>query len=86
MKKMVRRRNYDDMKKKHTNMETEIRAVYHQIKGLNQNLNSGLEALESKTEYLENHSRHNNIKIIGVGEKADKKTWDDTGKSCQKCH
>ena len=26
--------NYDDMKKKHTNIETEIRAVYHQIKGL----------------------------------------------------
>ena len=28
--------NYDDMKKKHTNMKTEIIAVYHQIKGLNQ--------------------------------------------------
>ena len=40
--------NYDDMRKKHTNMETEIKAVYHQIKGLNQNLNNGIEALESK--------------------------------------
>ena len=26
---------YDDMKKNHTNMETKIKAVYHQIKGLN---------------------------------------------------
>ena len=68
------------MKKKHTSMETEIRAVYHQIKGLNQNLNNCLEALESRIEYIENHSRGNNIKITGAEEKADKKTWDNTEK------
>ena len=76
--------NYDDMKKKHTNMETELKAVYHQIKGLNQNLNNGIEALESKIEYLGNHSRRNNIKVIGVEEKADEKTWDDTEKVAKK--
>ena len=37
-----------------------------------------LEALEAKNEYLENHSRRDNIKIIGLEEKADEKTWDDT--------
>ena len=41
-------------------------------------LNEGLEALESKNKYLENHSRRDNIKIIGLEEKADEKTWDDT--------
>ena len=40
--------NYDDMKKKHTNMETEIKAAYHQIKSLNQNLNNGIEALDPR--------------------------------------
>ena len=38
----------------------------------------GLEALESKNEYQENHSRRDDIKIIGLEEKADEKTWDDT--------
>ena len=49
--------NYEEMKTKHAKVETEITAVYRQIEGLSQNLNEGLEALESKNEYLENHSR-----------------------------
>ena len=70
--------NYEEMKTKHAKVETEITAVYRQREGLSQNLNEGLEALESKNEYLENHSRRDNIKIIGLEEKADEKTWDDT--------
>ena len=69
--------NYEEMKTKHAKVETEITAVYCQIEGLSQNLNEGLEALESKNEYLENHSRRGNVKIIGLEEKADEKTWDD---------
>ena len=34
--------------------------------------------MEWKYEYLENHSRCNNIKITGVVEDNDEKTWDDT--------
>ena len=70
--------NYEEMKTKHAKVDTEITAVYRQIEGLSQNLNEGLEALEWKNEYLENPSRRDNIKIIGLEEKADEKTWDDT--------
>ena len=34
--------------------------------------------LESKHEYLENMSHRNNIKIFGVAEEKDEKTWEDS--------
>ena len=38
-----------------------------------------IDCLEDQNEYLENQSRRNNIKILGVHEDEDKeKTWDDT--------
>ena len=49
--------NYEKMKTKHAKVDTEITPVYCQIEGLSQNLNEGLEGLESKKGYLENHSR-----------------------------
>ena len=76
--------NYEEMKTKQTKVDTEITAVYRQIEGLSQNLNEGLEALESKNEYLENHSKRDNIKIIGLEEKADEKTWEDTERVVKK--
>ena len=70
--------NYEEMETKHAKVDTEITAVYRQIEGPSQNLNEGLEALELKNEFLEHHARRDNIKIIGLEEKADEKTWDDT--------
>ena len=55
----------------------EIRGVYRQVERLNINLNDGLEDMEWKHEYLENQSRCNSIKITGVVEDNDEKTWDD---------
>ena len=40
--------------------------------------------MEWKREYLENQSRRNNIKIIGVVEDNDEKTWDDTEATVKK--
>ena len=38
-----------------------------------------LEVLENKHEYLENMSRRNNIKILGLPEDKDReKSWEDT--------
>ena len=69
---------YEDSKKFLEKVDTEITAVYAQIKGINKELNEGFEDLEWKNEYLENQSRRNNIKITGVPEGEEEKTWDDT--------
>ena len=61
-----------------TYLLTEITAVYTQIKSINKELHEGIEDLEWKNEYLENQSRRNNIKITGVPEGEEEKTWDDT--------
>ena len=45
---------------------------------MNNDINRNFEALENKVEYLENQSRRNNIKIFGVPEEENEKTWDDT--------
>ena len=57
-----------------------MRAVYRQIEGLSENLRQDLEVIEDKSEYLENQSCRNNIRILGVGETEDEKSWDDTEK------
>ena len=44
-----------------------------------------LEDLEDKVEYIENQSRRNNVKIVGVPENLDtEKTWDDMEKVVRK--
>ena len=48
-----------------------------------------LEDVSNQIEYLENQSRRNNLKIIGVEESEEEKTWEDTeevvntGKACR---
>ena len=69
---------YEDSKRSLEKVDTEITAVYAQIKSINKDLNEGFEDLEWKNEYLENQSRRNNIKITGVPEGEEEKTWDDT--------
>ena len=61
-----------------------MREVYRRVEGMNNNLNDGLEDLEWKHEYLEKHSRRNNIKITEVVEDNDEKTWDDTEATVKK--
>ena len=62
---------YEDSKKFLEKVDTEIKSI-------NKELNEGFEDLEWKNEYLENQSRRNNIKITGVPEGEEEKTWDDT--------
>ena len=69
---------YDDVKEKIVKADNEINGVYAQIKSISKEMNDGFEDLEWKQEYLENQSRHNNIKITGVQEDDTEKTWDDT--------
>ena len=40
--------------------------------------NEYVESLDSGIEHLENQSRQNNVKIIGVAEDSNEKMWDDT--------
>ena len=76
--------NHDDFKTQLGKIDDEIRGVYRQVEGLNTNLNDGLEDMEWKHEYLENQSRRNNIKITGVVEDNNEKTWDDTEATVKK--
>ena len=75
---------YEELKEKsqkvESKLEVDMRAVYRQIEGLSENLRQGLEVIEDKNEYLENQSRRNNIRILGVEETEDEKSWDDTEK------
>ena len=43
-----------------------------------------IEGIEDQLEYLENQSRRNNVKIMGVDEDLEEKTWDDTEKIVRK--
>ena len=65
---------YEDSKKSLEKVDTEITAVYAQIKSINKELNEGFEDLEWKNEYLENQLRRNNIKITGVPKGEEEKT------------
>ena len=41
---------------------------------------NGLEGLFGKQEYIENQSRRNNVKLIGIPESPEEETWDDSEK------
>ena len=75
---------YDDVSEKMKKMDVEINAVYRQIDILSNNMDREIEKLEVKHDYIENHSRRNKIKIMGVEEKNEEKTWEYTEKVVQK--
>ena len=75
---------YEEMKGKTGNIDVDINATYHQIDGLNNDYNYSFEELEAKQEYLEIQSRLKNVKIVGVKESDDEKTWDDKEKVVKK--
>ena len=43
-----------------------------------------IEGIEDQFLYLEDQSRRNNVKIMGVDEDLEEKTWDDTEKIVRK--
>ena len=59
-------------------MELKIKAAFVQMEGLSTDMNDNFDAIEDKQDYLENQSRRNNIKIFGISENDDEKTWEDT--------
>ena len=48
------------------------------MEGLSTDMNDNFDAMEDRQDYLENQSRCNNIKIFGISEDDDEKTWEDT--------
>ena len=42
--------------------------------------NDGFEGLCGKQEYIENQSRCNNVKLIGIPESSEEESWDDSEK------
>ena len=41
--------------------------------------------VENKVEYIENQSRRNNVKLVGLNESDDEVSWDDTEKIVVEC-
>ena len=65
----------EDDRKKANSMDTKI-ALHSENFNV---INDHADKLESQLEYIENQSRRNNIKILGIDEdKDEEKTWDDT--------
>ena len=77
---------YDDVSEKVKKMDVEINAVHCQIDILSNNMDHEIEKLEVKHDYIENHSRRNNIKIMGAEETNEEKTWEDTEKVVHKLY
>ena len=75
---------YDHVSEEMKKMDVEISAVYRQIDIPSNNMDREIEKLEVKHDYIENHSRRNNIKIMVDEETNEEKTWEDTKKVVQK--
>ena len=69
---------YDDIKDDIGKIETRVNAAFIQMEAMHKDVNADFETIITKHDYLENQSRRNNIKIFGVPEDPDEKTWDDT--------
>ena len=68
---------FEEQTKKLDKMEDNLAASMQNIVDLDVSVNS----IHSNLEYMENQSRRNNLKIIGVAENlAEEKSWDDTEK------
>ena len=68
---------FDDATLKMDVIEKRINSSEHDIK----DSFDQIECMEDNLEYLENHSRRNNVKIFGIAEdKQTEKSWDDTEK------
>ena len=52
--------------------------IRHVTKQIEMDIKDGVEDLARNIEYLENQSRRNNVKILGIPEDDDEKSWDDT--------
>jgi len=65
----------DDLQEKLKSIEKKVNSKKQNI----EDITDSLDAVESHLEYIENQSRRNNIKIMGVPEDiSTEKTWDDT--------
>ena len=69
---------YDDIKDDIGKIETRVNAAFIQMEAMHKDVNADFETIITKHDYLENQSRRNNIKIFGVPEDPDEKTWNDT--------
>ena len=69
---------YDDTKSKVDAVELKMKAAFLQMEGLSTDMNDNFDGMEDRQDYLENQSRRNNIKIFGISENDDEKTWEDT--------
>ena len=58
--------------------ESELMKIRQVTKQIEMDIEDGVEDLARNIEYLENQSRRNNVKIFGIPEDDDEKSWDDT--------
>ena len=71
--------------KDNDSLKVEMKSVDLQIKNLSNKIEhvegvtiDSFEDMADHVDYLENQSRRNNIKLLGVPEDSNEKSWDDT--------
>ena len=69
---------YDDIKSDIGKIETRLSEAFIQVEDMHKDINAHFETITTRHDYLENQSRRNNIKVLGVPEDPDEKTWYDT--------
>ncbi|MCP4484159.1 MAG: hypothetical protein GY823_06295 [Flavobacteriaceae bacterium] len=70
-------RDIENQEKKLSDIEKTVSSKVKEI----DNLSDSMDSVDNSIEYLENQSRRNNIKIVGVPEDKDnERSWDDTEK------
>ena len=74
----AQKKHSEDTKAKYEHLDDRLKFVESNMEGC-YNLEKRCDDLEDKHEYLENMSRRNNVKIIGLNEDTgNEKTWEDT--------
>ena len=69
---------YDHITSEISRTDRELPKVYLKLRKIEEDNQESFEYLEDRNEYLENQSRRNNVKILGLPESVDETSWDAT--------
>ena len=69
-------KDIDDLNSKVTSIDSKLNSQHIAL----EHTDEECERISNQVDYLENQSRHNNIKILGLAESKEERTWEDTEK------
>ena len=69
-------KDIDDLNSKVTSIDSKLNSQHIAL----EHIDKECEGISNQVDYLENQSRRNNIKILGLAESKEERTWEDTEK------